>query len=383
MDLREIFRRFDFILLGATLGLLAYGVTMVYLATNQDEGLSSPAYWALRQLIYAGVGLVALAAIALIDYERYRRYQWFLYTFTVVSIAAVFMLGPLTRGSRRWIPMGVIDFQPSTLAIFLICLSLGAFLVDRLESLGSWRLTLMGLAYALVPALMVFMQPDLGTATVIGMMGLGLLFFFGTRWTHFVAVAAAGIASFAVVLKVLPMMGLQLVHDYQLARLTVFFDKSVDPTSAGYNVRQAMIAVGSGGMTGRGTEASQTQLAFLPEHHTDFIFAVAGDRWGFLGAIALLVLYGIFLWRALRIAAIARDMYGSVMAGGIAVVFLYQLLVNMGMCLGIMPVTGIPLPFVSYGGAALITNLLLVGLLESIHFRGTEALALRGTVPLA
>jgi rod shape determining protein RodA len=382
MDLRTLLRRFDFILLAVTLGLMAYGVAMIYLATK-DDPLPTPSYWAMRQVIYAAVGLVALIAIALIDYERFRRWQWILYAFTVFSIAAVYLLGPLTRGSRRWIPLGFFDFQPSELAIVLICLSLAAFLVDRLESVGSWRLTLLGLGYAMVPALLVFAQPDLGTATVIAVMGLGLLFFFGTKWQHFLAIGTAAVAGVAVILKVLPLMGLQLVHDYQLARLTVFLDKSADPTAAGYNVRQAMIAVGSGGMTGRGSLATQTQLAFLPEHHTDFIFAVVGERWGFLGAIALLVLYGLFLWRALRIAAIARDMYGSVMAGGIAVVILYQLLVNMGMSLGIMPVTGIPLPFISYGGAALITNLLLVGLLESIHFRGSEALAQRGTLPMA
>jgi rod shape determining protein RodA len=380
MDLRLILRRFDFILLAATLGLVGYGVVMVYLATKADP-LPSPSYLAIRQAIFAGVGFAALVVIAVIDYERLRRWQWPLYAFTLASIAAVFLLGPITRGSRRWIPLGFFDFQPSELANFVICLSLAAFLVDRLESLGSRRLTLLGLGYVLVPAVMVFLQPDLGTATVIGVLGLGLLFFFGTRWTHFVAMAVAGIGAIAVVLKVLPLMGLEIVHDYQIARLTVFLNKSGDPASAGYNVHQAMIAVGSGGMTGRGELATQTQLAFLPEHHTDFIFAVAGERWGFLGAVALLVLYGVFLWRALRIAAIARDMYGSVMAGGIAVVFLYQLLVNIGMSLGIMPVTGIPLPFVSYGGAALITNLMLVGLLQSIHWRGSEALSLRGTVP--
>jgi rod shape determining protein RodA len=381
MSLRFILRRFDLILLAATLSLVGYGITMVYLATKSDP-IPTPSYWAMRQGIYAGVGLVALMVVAFIDYERYRRWIWPIYGFTVVSIAAVFLLAEVTRGSRRWISLGITDFQPSELAILLICLSLGAFLVDRLESLGSWRLTLLGVVYVLIPAAMVFAQPDLGTATVIGVMGLGLLFFFGTHWTHFVALAAAGVGAIAVVLKVLPLLGLSLVHDYQIARLTVFLNKSSDPTSAGYNVHQAMIAVGSGGMTGRGELATQTQLAFLPEHHTDFIFAVAGERWGFLGAVALLVLFGVLLWRALRIAAIARDMYGSVMAGGIAVVFLYQLLVNMGMSLGIMPVTGIPLPFVSYGGAALVTNLMLVGLLESIHFRGSEALAMRGTVPL-
>lgn len=379
MDLRELLRRFDYLLLLATLGLLTYGVLMVYLATEQDLP-GEPWRWALRQLTYAGVGVAVMLVLAFVDYERFRRWQWPLYGFALASIALVFVLGPITRGSRRWIPLGFIDFQPSELAIFILCVAMAAFLVDRLDARESWRLTLLAIAYLMLPCLLVFLQPDLGTATVIGLMGLGLMFFFGTSWKHFVAMGVASVIAVVLVLQVLPMIGIRIVKDYQLARLTVFVDKSSDPASAGYNVRQAMIAVGSGGLTGRGEEATQTQLAFLPEHHTDFIFAVAGEHWGFVGAVGLLALYALFLWRALRATALARDMYGSVMAGGIATVFLYQLLVNMGMTLGIMPVTGIPLPFVSYGGAALITNLMLVGLLQSIHIRGSEALAVRTRV---
>ena len=382
MDLRALFRRFDFVLLAVTLGLTAYGVLMVFYATREDP-LTGEGYWAVRQLIYAGVGLAALFAFALIDYERFRRWQWGLYGFAVASIALVFVLGPITRGSRRWIPLGIIDFQPSELAIVLLCLAMSAFLVDRIDRRDTWGLTLVAMGYILLPAMLVFAQPDLGTATVLVVLGLGLLFFFGVGWKQFVALGAAAIAIVAVVLRLLPALGLQVVRDYQLARLTVFMRRDVvDSASAGYNVEQAMIAVGSGGLTGRGAEATQTQLAFLPEHHTDFIFAVVGEHWGFAGAIGLIVLYGLFLWRALRVAALARDMYGSVMAGGVATVILYQVLVNMGMSLGIMPVTGIPLPFVSYGGAALITNLMLVGLLQSIHVRGSEAVSLRAKVAL-
>jgi len=384
MDLRALFRRFDFVLLAVTLGLTAYGVIMVYYATSEDP-LPSEGYFAVRQLIYAGVGLAAALALTVIDYERFRRWQWALYGFTVGSIALVFLLAEVTRGSRRWIPLGVIDFQPSELAIVLLCLSLAAFLVDRLDRRDSWRLTLVAVGYVMLPALLVFAQPDLGTATVLVALGIGLLFFFGVGWRKLVALAAAAVAAVVVVLQVLPAMGLQIVQQYQLDRLTVFWNRGDDAgsvASAAYNVTQSMIAVGSGGLTGRGDLATQTQLAFLPEHHTDFIFAVVGERWGFVGAIGMIVLYGLFLWRALRIATLSRDMYGSVMAGGIATVILYQVLVNMGMALGIMPVTGIPLPFVSYGGAALITNLMLVGLLQSIHVRGSEAVSLRARVAL-
>ncbi len=379
MELRTLLRRLDWILLGVTLGLLTYGVVMVHLASREDP-LPSSGYYALRQLIFAGLGLAVAVSLALVDYERLRRWQWYFYGFAVASIAAVFVLGPVTRGSRRWIPLGLFDFQPSQLAVLLVGLGLAAFLVDRLDAVGSWRLTVLALGYAAVPAVLVFLQPDLGTATVIMAMAMGVLLFFGTPWTHFAALGGAVVVAGVLVLKVLPLLGINLVKPYQMDRLTVFLNKSADPASAGYNVRQAMIAVGSGGLSGRGDLATQTQLAFLPEHHTDFIFAVAAEHWGFLGAVGLLALYGILIWRGLRITLRARDMYGSVLAGGITTVFLYQVLVNVGMSLGIMPVTGIPLPFVSYGIAALITNLMLIGVLESVHLRGSEAQELRARV---
>jgi rod shape determining protein RodA len=200
-----------------------------------------------------------------------------------------------------------------------------------------------------------------------------MLFFYGTPWTHFAALAGVGVSAFVALVWLLPLAGIELVKPYQMDRLLVFLDPGRDPGGAGYNVMQSMIAVGSGALTGRGQQATQTTLDFLPEHHTDFIFSVIGERFGFVGAALLLALYAIVLWRALRIATLARDMYGSMMAGGIAVVLLFQMFVNIGMTIGIMPVTGIPLPFVSYGGAAMITFLLLIGLLESIHLRAMIA----------
>jgi rod shape determining protein RodA len=380
MDIRDVIRRIDWVLMVTVLCLLAYGVAIIYFGTK-DDGLGAW-YWAERQLVFVAIGLLAVTVVTAIDYDRFRRWYWPLWVFTVISIAIVYVLGPITRGSKRWIPLGFINLQPSELAIILLCVGLSALLVSRLDSLGSTRLTLLGLAYVAVPAAMVFLQPDLGTATVIMAMGLGVLFFFGTRWTHFAVLAGSVAAALVMVLAVLPALGVHLLKDYQIARLTVFLHPGADPSGAGYNVHQAMIAVGAGGLTGRGSLATQTQLAFLPEHHTDFIFAVAGERWGFVGVVILLVLYALLIWRALRTATLARDMYGSIMAGGIATVFLYQVLVNTGMTLGIMPVTGIPLPFISYGGAALLTNLLLIGLLQSIHLRGAEAQVMRTKIRL-
>jgi rod shape determining protein RodA len=202
-------------------------------------------------------------------------------------------------------------------------------------------------------------------------LAVAMLFFYGTPWTHFAVLGASGLAAFVVALKVLPLAGIELIKEYQLDRLFVFVNPGADASGAGYNVIQSMIAVGSGAFAGRGDGATQTTLDFLPEHHTDFIFAVISERNGFMGASILLVLYALFIWRALRIAVLARDMYGSILAGGIAVAMLFQVFVNIGMTIGIMPVTGIPLPFVSYGGTAMIAFLLFVGLLQAIHLRAT------------
>ena len=370
MDVRTYLRHLDYVVLATVLAIMGYGIAVIHFATRNDLVTRYAAY----QAVYAAVGLVALVAVSLVDYERYRRWQWFLWGFAVFSIAAVFVLGPVTRGSRRWIPLGVFNFQPSELAVWILVVALSAFLVDRMELLGTRRVTLLGLAYAVVPAVLVFLQPDFGTSTVLVALTLAVMFFYGTSWTHFAALAAAAAALVVMVLKVLPAIGLTVVKSYQLQRLDVFLHPGHDPGSAGYNVTQSMIAVGSGALRGRGNLATQTTLDFLPEHHTDFIFAVVSERYGFLGAALLIALYVLLIWRALRIATFSRDMYGSIMAGGIAVVFLFQIFVNIGMTIGIMPVTGIPLPFMSYGGAALITSLLLIGLLESIHLRAKLAI---------
>jgi rod shape determining protein RodA len=235
-----------------------------------------------------------------------------------------------------------------------------------MDLLGSKRMTLIVLFLAAVPAFFVYREPDFGSAMVIMVLALGMLFFYGTPWTHFAVLGATGITAFVVALKVLPLAGIHLIQQYQLDRLFVFINPGQNAQGTGYNVIQSMIAVGSGALTGRGDMATQTTLDFLPEHHTDFIFAVISERNGFLGASILLVLYALFIWRALRIAVLARDMYGSILAGGIGVMVLFQVFVNIGMTIGIMPVTGIPLPFISYGGTAMVTLGLGLGILMSI-----------------
>jgi rod shape determining protein RodA len=368
VDWRAYLRHLDYILIAATLGLIAYGVTMIYFATRHDID-GRPLHFVTQQLVAVVVGVVAAAVVSLLDYEIYRRFQWLMYAFAVFILLIVLPFGQVVHGARRWIDLGFQSFQPSALALLLLALSIGAYLADRMDMLGSRRVTLVALAMVAVPAFLVYQEPDFGSAMVMVTLTLAMLYFYGTRWTHFAVLAGSGVAALVAALAVLPLAGIHLIQQYQIDRLFVFMNPGHDPSVSGYNVIQSMIAVGSGALTGRGDMATQTALDFLPEHHTDFIFAVISERNGFLGALLLIALYGVVIWRCLRIATLSRDMYGSILAGGIGVMFLFQVFVNMGMTIGIMPVTGIPLPFVSYGGTAMIAFLMFVGLLEAIHLR--------------
>jgi rod shape determining protein RodA len=377
VDWRAYLRHLDYLLIAAALGLIAYGVTMIYFATRHDVD-GQPLYFVTQQLIALVVGVAAAAVVSLLDYEIYRRFQWVLYVVAVVILVVVLPFGQVVNGARRWIDLGFQSFQPSALALLLLALSIGAYLADRMDMLGSKRVTIVALAMIAAPALLVYQEPDFGSAMVMVALTLAMLYFYGTSWTHFAVLAGSGVAAFVVALKVLPLAGIHIVQQYQVDRLFVFLNAGHNPQGSGYNIIQSMIAVGSGALTGRGDMATQTALDFLPEHHTDFIFAVLSERNGFLGALLLLALYGVLIWRCLRIATLSRDMYGSILAGGIGVMFLFQVFVNIGMTIGIMPVTGIPLPFVSYGGTAMIVFVMFVGLLEAIHLRATISPSNRG-----
>lgn len=372
MGWRAYLLRLDYLLLAVSVGLIAYGVTMVYYATRTDVS-GVPLYFVRQQIIAVVLGLIAAGVITVLDYEIYRRFQWVLYGAAVLMLAAVIPLGQDVNGARRWIDLGFTRFQPSAAALLLITLAIGAFLADRMDLLGSKRVTAMALGLVALPALLVYQEPDFGSAVVMVMLTLAMLYFYGAPWTHFAVLFAAAAVVFVVALEGLPLVGIHLIKSYQIDRLLVFMDATRDPTGAGYNIIQSMIAVGAGAMSGRGNGATQTTLDFLPEHHTDFIFAVISERNGFLGATILLLLYAVLIWRALRIATLSRDMYGSILAGGIGAVILFQVFVNIGMSIGIMPVTGIPLPFVSYGGTHMIAFLMLVGLLQAIHVRAAIA----------
>ena len=232
----------------------------------------------------------------------------------------------------------------------------------------------------LVPAAFVMVQPDLGSSLVYGAISLAILYFAGTPARHFLALFALGAVAVSIVLVAAPAAGVEVLHGYQKDRLTSFLHPSSDTNRAGYQQNQSLIAIGSGQKTGRGDRATQTKFNFLPEHHTDFINAVVGERWGFVGAALVLSLYALLIWRGLRILTMAKDLFGALVAGGIVAMLLFQVFVNVGMTLGIMPITGIPLPLMSYGGSSVVSTLLAIGLLQSIYVQGRSSAATKGRI---
>ncbi len=351
--------RLDPILLFAVIGL---GICSVVSISATTEG-----QLASRQGAFFGIGLLLAIVVSQIDYSRLRELKYAAYGLMLILILSTIVLGGVTRGSRRAIQLGFIEVQTSELGKVLLIVALAGFIVDRVRRLQDRDTTAAAMLLALVPAAIVMIQPDLGSALVYVTVAFAALFVAGTSWKHFLALFALGAAAVALALVVAPKLGVEVLHEYQVERLTSFLHPSDDPGDAGYQQNQSVIAIGSGERNGRGEQATQTSLDFLPEEHTDFIYAVIGERWGFVGAALVLSLYALLCWRALRILTLSKNLYGSLIAGGIVSMILFQVFVNVGMNVGIMPITGIPLPLMSYGGSSVLTTLLAVGLLQSIH----------------
>jgi rod shape determining protein RodA len=377
---RSGFGRLDPMLLFAGIALIAFSIYTLGVATSEDVP-GNPYYYVLRQSIYAVVGIALMLAVARVDYSRFRELRVGIYTAMIGMIVLVLLLGEATRGSRRWIELPFFTFQPSELGKVLLIITLSAFVIDRSRRLSDAQRTVRVLALGLFPAALVFLQPDLGTALVYGVITLAILFVAGVRWTHFAALLGGAAAVIAIVLVIAPAVGTPILADYQQERLTAFLHPSDDPADSSYQINQALIAVGSGGKTGRGDDATQTNQGFLPERHTDFIFAVVGERFGFVGAAFLLSLYALLIWRALRIMTLSKNLYGSMIAGAIAAAIMFQVFVNVGMNLGIMPITGIPLPLMSSGGSSVIVTFLALGLLQSIYVQAQLTTSKRGSTP--
>jgi rod shape determining protein RodA len=367
----------DPLLLLAALGLAAISVYVVGTAT-QDDIAGDPNYYTYRQAGYAAVGIVLMLLISRFDYSRLREWKVGVYTLMIGSILLVSVLGFSARGSKRAIEVGFFNFQASELGKLLLILALSAFTVDRMRRLGDRDTTSRIMLLALIPAMLVVAQPDLGSGLVYVAIALVVLFMAGTKWTHFAALAAVAAVAVAIVVAVAPALGVEVLKPYQVDRLTAFLNPTDNPRKEGYQINQSLTAIGSGGKTGRGDAATQTRLDFLPEHHTDFVFSVVGEELGFVGAAIVLSMFALLIWRALRILTMSKNLYGVLIAGGITAMLMFQIFVNVGMTIGIMPITGVPLPLMSYGGSSVLVTFMALGVLLSIYARARETAAAKG-----
>jgi rod shape determining protein RodA len=369
--------RLDPLLLLASLGLVGCSLIALNGATANDV-TGQPDYFVTRQGIYAGVGIVLMYAISRFDYSRLRELRYPIYGVMLGLLLLVLGVAQATRGTKAWIPLPGFNFQPSELGKVLLVVTLSAFVVDRMRRMGrdtTARIMLLGL----IPTMLVIAEPDLGSALVYVATTLAVLFVAGAPWKHFAALSALFAVAITLVLVVAPMGGVEVLKPYQVDRLTSFLHPSANPGDEGYQQHQALIAMGSGEKTGRGVKnATQTSLNFLPEHHTDFLPAVIGETYGFAGCALVLSLYALLIWRGLHILTIAKNLYGALIAGSITVMLLFQLFVNIGMNVGIMPITGVTAPLLSFGGSSMLATFMALGLLHSVHAQARETAEMKG-----
>ena len=370
--------RLDWLLMLAVAGLLVMGSVLVWSATIARDDLTGgdPSSYLKKQLVNIAIGIVLGVMITATDHRWVRILAPLVYAGSVVGLALVLMMGTTINGSRSWLMVGGLSIQPAEFAKLAVVIGMALLVAERTE--GSRRQRQVGhldvlgmLAIATVPALLILGQPDLGTMLVLSATVFGVVAVSGAprRWLVALAVGAVTAAVLAVQFGFL--------EDYQLDRFMAFTNPELDPRGAGYNTTQARIAIGNGGVFGQGLfDGSQTKSGFVPEQHTDFIFTVVGEELGLVGSAVLIALLGVVLWRALTIAGHADDLFGRIAAGGIACWFGFQAFQNIGMCLGIMPVTGVPLPLVSYGGSSMFASLMAIGLLQNIHLRTERSMGL-------
>ena len=359
---RRLFRNIDYLMIFATLALVAVGILIIGSATHINTPSEDRYWYVQRQGLFALMNIVLILLMLKFDYRMLGSLGNVLYGVNLLMLIAVMFVGHSALGAQRWIQLGPFSIQPSEFAKLILIISLAHLLDSRTERLKSiWDVAPI-FAFVIVPFLLVLKQPDLGTSLVFLAILLGMVFAAGIDGKLLLKLAGAGVAA-------LPFFWLFL-KDYQKSRLSVFLDPNVDPLGAGYHIIQSKIAIGSGQLFGKGLfNGTQSQLNFLPENHTDFIFAVVGEELGFVGAVAILLLYFLLLYRGIKTAQNARDKFGMLLAAGITSMLAFHVLINVGMTIGIMPVTGIPLPFMSYGVSSLTTNLVSIGILLNIQVR--------------
>ncbi len=384
LDIR-LLRRLDWWLLAAVLALCLYGLLMIYSATRGPDatGLSPPSDFARKQALWIVLGLAAFLLALVFDYAALARWHAPLYLGALVLLVAVLKVGQAPTGAVSWIAIGGFRLQPSEIGKIAVILSLAGYLARRADAVSRLSVVLVSLLIPAALIVLVLLQPDFGTALVIAAIWFGVIFLAGARLRHLAGVFACGVALFALMWnldripadRVRPaalgrVLEKAALRDYQKERLTTFLNPHADPLGAGYHIIQSRLAIGSGQLVGRGLfHGTQSRLRFIPERHTDFIFSVVGEELGLAGAAVMLLLYFFLFWRGLGIALRAGEPLGCLLAGGAMSMLIVHTVVNIGMSVNIMPITGLPLPFVSYGGSNLLASFIAFGLLQNVHIR--------------
>ncbi len=358
---RRILKNFDWQLLLIVLIICSYGLIVIGSATRGID--ASDSFLFLRkQAMWIAMGLAAVVLATSIDYVNFYNWCWYIYAVNLVFLIAVLFMGSEGGGAYRWLDLKIFDFQPSELAKLAMIIVMARLLVDHEDKLKIFFTSCTFLFYVAIPMLLIALQPDLGTSLVFIVIFFSMLYMAGVPWRNLLVFLCSGLAVF-------PLLWSRLLP-YQKMRLIVFLNPELDPLHFGYQLKQSMIAIGSGGITGKGLfEGTQARLQFLPAQHTDFIFSVLGEELGFLGAAVLFFLYFLLIYRILKIASFSKDRFGAFICIGVASMIIFQILVNVGMTLSIMPVTGLPLPFMSYGGNSMLMNMLSVGIVINVGMR--------------
>ncbi len=367
---RRPVRHIDWVLIAISIVLSVVGLFLLYSATSQTlrQGGFDPFDRVNKQAITMVLGVGVAIAVASVDYRFWKIYAGFIYIGSIASLILVRVPGlgstDSTGTAQRWFQLGPLQITPSEFTKLAIIVTLGAVLANIRTPEPTLRDLVKVLVLAAVPLALVFLGPDIGTSIGIAAIVVGMLIVAGTKLRHLLVLSVVGVVAIVLVFQT------SAIEDFQKERITAFLDRQSVSSDVRYNLDQSLIAVGSGGLLGKGyLQGLQTNLDYVPEQHTDFIFTVAGEEFGFVGALAVLALYALLLWRSIRIAWLAKDPFGTYVAAGIASMFAIQMFVNVGMVIGIMPITGVPLPFLSYGGTSILVSFAAIGMLESIHMR--------------
>lgn len=364
---RRLLKNLDFSVIVVTSLIILISLIIIGSATHVNTPSEDRYWYVQRQGIFAFMNVIFIFVMLHFDYKSLAKFGNSLYVINLVMLLAVMFVGQSALGAQRWIQIGPISLQPSEFSKLIMIISLASLLDKKMGRLNSFKEIIPVFLYVGIPFLLVLKQPDLGTSLVFLAILFGMIFVAGISSKHLLLIFSAAAAFMPIFWHFL--------KDYQKMRLTVFIDPNVDPLGSGYHIIQSKIAIGSGMLLGKGLFAgTQSQLNFLPENHTDFIFAVIGEELGFIGAVIILLLYFFLLYRGIKIAGLAKDNFGTLLATGITSMLTFHVLVNVGMTAGIMPVTGIPLPLMSYGVSSLTTNMISIGILLNIYMRRQKIL---------